>query len=133
MAKAKKPSKPYNWHTKLVSAIRKVWKNSSTRKAALAAAKDPLNPKHVICANCNASVHVKLSKVEHLQCVVPVTGFDNWDAYIERMQSANLAVYCEVCAKEKTQAENQERKLLRPKKPKKEKSKSRRPLTIPLP
>jgi 5-methylcytosine-specific restriction endonuclease McrA len=62
-----------------------------------------------ICANCNASVHQKLSIVEHVVPVVPVTGFDSWDAYIERMQSANLAVYCEPCAKEKTKAENAQR------------------------
>jgi hypothetical protein len=119
MAKAKKPPKPYNWHTKLVSAIRKIWRNSPTRTFALHEAADPKNPKHVICANCNTSVHYKLSTVEHLQPVVLVTGFDSWDAYIERMQSANLAVYCEACAKEKTKAENAQRKLLRPKKEKK--------------
>jgi hypothetical protein len=117
--KKKATPKPYNWHTKLVSAVRKVWRYSPTRLAAIQNAKDPENPKHVICAKCFTSVHQKLATVEHLECVVPVTGFDSWDFYIQRMQSDALAVYCEACAKEKTKAENAQRKLLRPKKTKK--------------
>lgn len=120
-SKKKKVQKLYNWHTKLAAAIRKVWRNSPTRLAAFTAARDPENPKHVICAKCLMSVHQKLSVAEHLDCVVPVTGFDSWDAYIVRMQSENLAIYCEACAKEKTKAENMQRKALRPKKPPKEK------------
>jgi hypothetical protein len=119
--KKKTTAKPYNWHTKLVSAIRKVWKYSPTRLKAFKDAADPLNPKHVICASCKASVHQKLSIAEHLEPVVPVTGFDNWDAYIARMQSEHLAVFCEACAKEKTKAENAQRKALKPKKEKKKK------------
>jgi hypothetical protein len=117
--KKKAAPKPYNWHTKLVSAVRKVWRHSPTRLKAFKDAADPSNPKHIICAKCNASVHQKLSIAEHLDPVVPVTGFDSWDAYIIRMQSENIAVFCEACAKEKTKAENAQRKLLRPKKTKK--------------
>lgn len=105
----KKSPKPYNWHTKLVSAVRKVWKYSPTRTSVLADAKDPDNPSHVICAKCYKSTHKKLATVEHLNPVVPVTGFDSWDAYIQRMQSDQLAVYCEACAKAKTKEENAKR------------------------
>jgi hypothetical protein len=113
MSKKTKTKKPYNWHTKLVSAIRNVWRHSPTRLKALKDAEDPHNQKHVICANCKTSVHQKLSTVEHLDPVVPVTGFDSWDAYIARMQSENLAVFCESCAKEKTKAENAQRATIK--------------------
>ncbi len=119
--KKKTTQKPYNWHTKLVSAVRKVWRNSPTRKAALAAAMQPDLKNHIQCAKCRGFFHYKLSTVEHLDPVVPVTGFDSWDAYITRMQSTNLAVFCEACAKEKTKAENAQRKALKPKKEKKKK------------
>jgi hypothetical protein len=122
--KKKAAPKPYNWHAKLVSAVRKVWRYSPTRLAAIQSAKDPENPKHVICAKCFTSVHQKLSTVEHLECVVPVTGFDSWDFYIQRMQSDALAVYCEACAKAKTKEENATRRANKPKKEKKTKKKA---------
>jgi hypothetical protein len=107
-----KRAKPYNWNSKIMSAIRKIWRYSPERRAALKAAEHPA--KHpadnlVLCAACGQWVHPKLADVDHIEPVVPVTGFDSFDAVIHRLQFNALAVLCDECHSRKTKAENAER------------------------
>ena len=116
MPKAKKAPKPYNWDQKITSALRKVWRFSDTRRAALEAARSLHNPKDVICAACGAVVDKRTAAVDHIEPVVPLTGFDSWDAYIERLKSSNLRVLCEPCHGAVTKEQNAARRANKPKK-----------------
>ena len=51
-------------------------------------------------------------QVNHKTPVVPLTGFDSWDALIERLfcEEDGLEVLCIPCHKGVTKLENQERK-----------------------
>lgn len=107
-----KKGKLYVWDTKIMSAIRKIWRFSPERRQCLAeATQDDLscNPKLVICTACDKWVHPKLITVDHIDPVVPVTGFDSWDGVIHRMRHNELMTLCESCHKTKTKSENAER------------------------
>jgi len=53
--------------------------------------------------------------VDHIEPVVPVTGWVNWDSCIERMfcEIDNLQVLCGTCHKKVTDEENAQRKYYR--------------------
>lgn len=54
--------------------------------------------------------------IDHIESVVPVTGFDNWQAYVDRLfcSAENLQVLCkEPCHKEKSLKENAERRAFK--------------------
>ena len=104
---------PYNWDVKITSALRRIWRFSPQRTAALVAARTAENPKEVRCAKCGCSTNVKLAAVDHRTPVVPLSGFDSWDAFIQRLQSTELDVLCEACHSTKTKAENAQRALHR--------------------
>ena len=105
--------KAYNWDTKIMSALRKVWRFSDIRNAALTAAKSPTDLKAVVCAQCGSHVDKRTAAVDHQVPVVPLTGFDSWDAVIERLKSPALQVLCDPCHALKTKAENAERAAIR--------------------
>jgi 5-methylcytosine-specific restriction endonuclease McrA len=107
--KKKKEPKAYNWDAKIMAALRKIWRFSPERKAALDAAANPENKQEVVCASCGAWTHVKLAKVDHVVPIVPVSGFDTWDAVIYRLRFGALQVLCEPCHKVKTKDENASR------------------------
>jgi 5-methylcytosine-specific restriction endonuclease McrA len=121
MAKAKTP-KPYNWDVKIMSALRKVWRFSPERRAAIDAARVLDFHNEVWCASCNARVHVKLAAVDHVEPIVLLTGFDSWDGVIHRLRTNPMQILCDSCHKAKTKAENAQRRALKPKKEKKCKS-----------
>lgn len=100
----KKKPKPYNWDTKIMSAIRKVWRFSPERRKCL----EEAATRHgkVFCTMCCIYEHPKLIIVDHIDPVVPVTGFDSWDGVIQRMRHNNLMTLCDSCHKAKTKAEN---------------------------
>lgn len=69
--------------------------------------------KHYTCAGCSGNFPAKDVCVDHIEPVVPVTGFTTWDEVINRMfcESENLQVLCAACHKVKTSKEKEERKL----------------------
>ena len=68
---------------------------------------------HYHCAQCGGVFPAKLVVVDHIDCVVPITGFVSWDDVIARMfcDSSGLQVLCKDCHKLKTKEENAARKL----------------------
>jgi len=67
------------------------------------------------CSLCSAIVNYKEIKVDHIEPVVPVTGFTTWDDLINRLfcEEAGLQAICEACHSEKTKKENESRKRWR--------------------
>lgn len=68
--------------------------------------------KHYVCACCLNEFVAKLVQVNHIQPVIPVTGFDSWDATIRRLfcEEDGLELLCIPCHKKITLQENLERK-----------------------
>lgn len=73
------------------------------------------------CAGCEREVpatikvgrkRIKNAVVDHILPIVPTSGWDSWDAVIERMfcEKDNLQVLCKECHDAKSKAENAERK-----------------------
>lgn len=71
--------------------------------------------KHYKCNKCGNAFPQKDVEVNHIEPVVPVSGFDSWDGVVERMfcEKDKLEVLCKPCHKSLTQQENQERKNAR--------------------
>jgi 5-methylcytosine-specific restriction endonuclease McrA len=68
---------------------------------------------HFECNECHNLFPAKLVVVDHIESVVPLTGFVSWDDVIKRMycSSEGLQVLCKECHKIKTKEENSQRKL----------------------
>lgn len=68
--------------------------------------------KFYLCNMCKNEFTNKDVQVNHKTPVVPLTGFDSWDALIERLfcEEDGLEVLCIPCHKGVTKLENQERK-----------------------
>lgn len=68
---------------------------------------------HYECNLCHHSFPAKLVVVDHIDPVVPLTGFTSWDDVIRRMfcDAVGLQVLCKECHKIKTKEENAQRKL----------------------
>lgn len=64
--------------------------------------------KHYQCNCCKNAFPAKDVQVNHIVPVVPVDGFDSWDAVIARMycEKDGLEVLCIPCHKQVTQEEN---------------------------
>lgn len=83
------------------------------------------NPKtkvKYVCAECkrqkiNKYYEINEVQVDHINPIVPVEGFTNWDDYILKLfcDSKDLQVLCIPHHEEKTKKENEERKKLRAK------------------
>lgn len=114
---SKKAPKPYDWDQKTISALRKVWRFSPERRNALDLAK--VDTKTVQCNACGTIIDKRMAVVDHVEPVVPVTGFDSWDGYISRLKSPRLQVLCEGCHGTITKAQNALRRENRLKKGKK--------------
>lgn len=68
------------------------------------------------CAHCHQFFKRTDVKIDHIEPVVPVTGFTTWDDYIFRMYPLDkkaFQILCKGCDKVKTQGENQIRKEIR--------------------
>ena len=115
-----------NWtEGKFQSFIKSTLRKGSTRwppkYEVLNAAKrgKQINPEtgriaeHYHCALCNNLFVGKHVVVDHIEPVVPVTGFVSWDIVIARMfcPAEGLQVLCKECHKVKTKEENAQRKL----------------------
>lgn len=68
--------------------------------------------KHYRCACCKGVFPAKQIEINHKDPVIPVTGFDNWSAVIERMfcEKDGLEALCKDCHKAITKKENTIRK-----------------------
>lgn len=68
--------------------------------------------KHYKCESCSGEFPMKNVQVDHIVPVIPISGFDTWDATIERLlcEKNGLRVLCKPCHKSVTQLENKERK-----------------------
>ena len=68
---------------------------------------------HYQCAECCGVFPAKLVVVDHIEPVVPLTGFVSWDDVISRMfcGTDGLQVLCKNCHSIKTKSENAERRL----------------------
>ena len=67
------------------------------------------------CAGCGGSFVAKNVQVDHIEPVVPLTGFTTWDDVIDRMfcESSNFQCLCLSCHKNKTASERKLAKELR--------------------
>ena len=68
--------------------------------------------KHYKCNSCKEDFPLKEVEVNHIEPVVPVTGFTSWDDTIERLfcEESGLEVLCRPCHKLVTKKENNDRK-----------------------
>jgi hypothetical protein len=101
------------FRTTLIQVLRrfsKFWapKNSVLKKARIARG-------IYQCSTCSKVVGNKEIKVDHIEPVVPVTGFSTWDDIIERLfcEESGLQAICATCHTEKTSKENVDRKRWR--------------------
>jgi len=69
------------------------------------------------CAECNALFGPKLIEVDHIVPVVPITGWDNLEKYVERhlVTPDQLQVLCKKCHTAKSALENAARREARAK------------------
>ena len=90
--------KKYNLKSKITSALRRIWFFGPQRREAVKRAKDNGNK----CELCQKRKE-KL-ECDHLFPVVPITGFDNWELYIQRLfcDSNRLSMICKDCHSART-------------------------------
>lgn len=64
------------------------------------------------CQKCKGTFTAANMEVNHIEPVIPVSGFDSWDNVIERLfcERAGLEALCKPCHKSVTKFENQQRK-----------------------
>lgn len=69
--------------------------------------------KHYRCNKCKGVFPAKEVEVNHIESVVPLSGFTTWDEVIKRMfcEAEGLEVVCKPCHKLISQQERDERKL----------------------
>lgn len=113
MAKKKKKKK-FAYKGKIMSAARRIWLHSPLRREAIN--RDKTSDGYHRCARCRKltdQVHI-----DHVEPIVPVTGFDSWDNVFQRLYcpSEELQKLCQSCHSAKTLRENIQRKDNRRKK-----------------
>lgn len=71
--------------------------------------------KHYKCKQCEGEFPAKDVAVDHIEPVVPLTGFVSWDDVINRMfvEKDKLQVLCKKCHDKKTAEEKQQAKQLK--------------------
>ena len=72
---------------------------------------------HYKCEHCKKTYVSKDVQVDHIDPVVPPSGFTSWDDFINRLfcSAKNLQVLCKTCHQVKTKKETAERKKARKK------------------
>jgi len=103
--------KPFDLQNYLERSIKRVWNwyppKSEARKRAQVG-KDLFE-----CASCGDGFARKETHVDHIEPVIPLSGWVDWNMFIARLFCSvdNLQVLCKACHKEKTNKENQERRF----------------------
>ena len=72
---------------------------------------------HYQCNVCKGSFAGKDVEVDHINPIVPVSGFISWDSFIDNLfcELSNLQVICKTCHAKKSKLENEERKRIKSK------------------
>lgn len=95
----------------IIRAARRIWLWGPQRRNAL---KDAKRGKTYLCAKCTRNFLIDEVTVDHVAPAVAVDALEwSWDKYFERMfvlAAKGLQVLCKLCHKEKTGAENLERR-----------------------
>lgn len=107
----------------VIAAIRRAYRFSGCK--AVAFNRNKIGRGLFRCEKCGATGERKHFHVDHIEPVVPVTGFVDWNTHLARQfcPDAGLQLLCLLCHQAKTKIENEERKKWRPKKPKKPRKK----------
>jgi len=97
---------------KIVSALRRIWRNSEICKEARK--RCAVDKKTSRCEICGDVVHKKLLELDHIN---PIGGIlkgckGDWNLYIERLMFGELQGLCEVCHRNKTNSKPQEQDFL---------------------
>jgi len=94
----KKKAKKYNLKSRITSALRRIWFYGPQRKSAVKIAKERGNT----CAICK--IPKDKLEIDHTIPVVPLTGFDDWQSYIDRLftEPDGLRAICSECHKTHT-------------------------------
>lgn len=108
--KVKKPKK-VNYKSRIISLLRKVWLQSEVRTNAIKKARIARN--QYMCNACK-TIHVRTNiNVDHIEPVIPLTGWIGYDSFIERLlpeTDENLQVICIGCHELKNLEEREKRK-----------------------
>lgn len=127
MTVLKKPKPPYNLKARIIMAIRTVFFQGPLRKSILDrnrierphTKKDGTiaNRPRVFfkCTMCETEMKQKDVAVDHLDPVVELDGFRDWNTYIDRLfcDPSNLRLLCKPCHRLKTAEERKERAAIR--------------------
>lgn len=63
-----------------------------------------------LCAQCKTIVGSSLIKVDHIDPVTPVTGWDSLEGFVTRLRLGKLQILCKPCHDKKSQVENEIRR-----------------------
>ena len=105
-------AKTYNLKRMIMSKLREVSRFCPARKEILKRAKVATNSYR--CIQCNLLFIGKGIKADHIEPVVPVTGFTDWQDIIERFGFENIEKWqalCYLCHQKKTNYENEQRRV----------------------
>lgn len=107
-----KLKKPRSLKQILLAGLGKSWMVWPPRLETKRRAKDPNRPGWWICEKCKQSR--ERIEVDHIiPCIRPADGFTSWDDYINSrfVETADkLQALCKECHREKSKAENKERR-----------------------
>lgn len=103
----------------VISALRRVSLRWAPRNEAKKAAR--IERGFYLCAHCKKAFGPKEVHLDHIKPVVRISGFTNWDDYLERLlpDVNDFQVLCSGCHDIKTMIENNGRKLNKQKNKKK--------------
>jgi 5-methylcytosine-specific restriction endonuclease McrA len=97
-------------HNYILAALRRIWGWSPQKKSARKRAE--IAPGVDKCEGCGLIVGRKGTQVDHINPMIPVTGFDSYQAVIERLwvEPEGLKILCLDCHKLKSVPEDRLRK-----------------------
>jgi 5-methylcytosine-specific restriction endonuclease McrA len=102
----KKPGKVFNVRSFAIAVLRRASYRSPARSFCLRSARTARNT--YTCAKCKKSFPRKEVQVDHIESVVPTTGWAGFDDFIARLfvPATGLQCLCKPCHSVKTKAEN---------------------------
>jgi hypothetical protein len=67
------------------------------------------------CEACGIVLPQKQLQIDHIEPVIDITGFHDWNTYIERLfcDSSKLQALCKPCHMNKSRIENEKRRLFK--------------------
>lgn len=108
-----KSNKDRRFRTYLMSVLRKASRFWNPARECLKNAR--LHRGIYKCAICESQVGPKEIKIDHINPVIPVEGFESWDQVVDRLfcELEGYQAICKTCHDAKTLAENELRKVCR--------------------